>query len=56
MVASEDSDSVLESDLQAHKQCYGLDRVVTTINVVAHKEVIGVGGLSTYLRLAYGCS
>lgn len=46
VVTSEDGDSILEADLKGHQEGHGLDRVVSSINVVAHEEVVGVWELS----------
>ena len=50
MVTSENSQSVLDAHLQSNEQRYGLDRVVATINIISHKQVVGVWGLSTNLE------
>ena len=50
VVASENSESVLEADLQGNKECHSLDRVVTTINVVTHEQVVRIRWLSTNLE------
>jgi len=50
MVASKNSESVLEADFQSDKECHSLDRVVTTIDVVAHEQVVGIRWLSTNLE------
>jgi hypothetical protein len=50
MVTSENSQSVLEAHLQSNEQRYGLDRVVATINIISHEQVVGVWGLSTNLE------
>ncbi len=42
VVAPEDSDSVLEPDLERNKQGDGLDGVVASVDVVAHEEVVGL--------------
>lgn len=46
MVSSEDSDSVLEADLEGDEQGHGLHRVVPSVDVVTHEEVVRVGELS----------
>ena len=50
VVTSENSDSVLEADLECDEESDGLDRVVATIDVVTHEQVVGVGRLSTNLE------
>ena len=50
MVTSENSDSVLKAHLKCDEECDGLDRIVATIDVVTHEEVVGVGRLSTNLE------
>ena len=50
MVTSQNSDSVLEADLKGHQEGYSLNRVVATIDVVTHEEIVGVGGLPSNLE------
>ena len=50
MVASEDSDSVLEAHLECDEQSDSLDTVVAAIDVVTHEEVVRVWGLPTNLE------
>ena len=47
VVASEDGKSILEADLQCDEKSYSLDRVVATVDVIAHEQVVRVGWLST---------
>ena len=47
MIASKNSESILETDLKSNKKCHCLDRVVTTIDVITHEQVVGIGWLST---------
>jgi hypothetical protein len=47
MISSQDSNTVLVSHFQTYQQGYSLDRVIATINIVTHKEVICVRSLST---------
>jgi len=50
VVASQNRDAVLEAHLKAHEQGHSLDRVVPTINVIAHEEVVCVRGTSSNLK------
>ena len=45
MVTSEDSQSISESDLQAYEQGDGLNWIVTSVNVISHEQVVGLGRL-----------
>lgn len=42
VITTEDGDAVLIADLEGNEQGHSLDRVVTTINVVSHEQVVGV--------------
>ena len=44
MVASEDSEPISEPDFQGDKQCDCLNRVISAVDVVAHEQVVCVGG------------
>jgi hypothetical protein len=46
MVASEDGDTMWESNFEGDEEGYGFDGVVASVDVVTHKEVICVGGVS----------
>ena len=50
MVASKDGESVFEADFQRNEESYSLDRVVATVNIIAHEQVVGVGRLSANLE------
>ena len=50
VVTSQDSESILEADLESHEEGDSLDRVVSAVDVVTHEEVVGVGRLSTNLK------
>ena len=50
VVTSEDRDSILKAYLEGYEESDGLDRVVPSVNVIAHEEVVCVGGLSTNLE------
>ena len=50
VVTSQNGDSVLEADLKGHQEGYSLNRVVATIDVVTHEEVVSVRGLSSDLE------
>lgn len=42
VIATEDGDALLVADLQGDEEGDGFDRVIPTIHVVAHEEVVGV--------------
>ena len=50
VVAPQDSDSVLIAHLERDEQSDCLDTIIAAIDVVAHKEVVGVRGLSSNLE------
>ena len=50
MVSSQDGDSVLEADLEGDQKRDSLDRVVTSVYVVSHEEIVGVGRLASDLE------
>ena len=50
MVTSQNGDSVLKADFKGHQEGYSLNRVVATIDVVTHEEVVSVRGLSSDLE------
>ena len=50
VVATEDGDSVGVAHLEGDEKSDSLDRVVATIDVVTHEEIIGVGRLATNLE------
>jgi len=70
VVSSEDCDSVTVADFERHQQSDSLNRVIATIDVIAHEEVVSVWGLATnfekFLQIVelavnitancYGCS
>lgn len=43
VVSAEDGHSVAVPQLEGHEKSDGFDRVVASVNVVAHEEVVGVG-------------
>lgn len=47
VVSAQDSDSVSVAHFQGNKQRYCLHRVVTSIDVVSHEQVVGVWGLAS---------
>ena len=47
VVASKDGESVFEADFQRNEESYSLDRVVATVDVVTHEQVVGVGRLAS---------
>lgn len=50
VVTSKDSESIFKADLEGNEESDSLNRVVTTINVVTHEEIVGVGRLTTNLK------
>jgi hypothetical protein len=50
VVTSQNSDSILVADFEGDEESDGLDGVVTSVNVISHEEVVGVGGLATDLE------
>lgn len=42
MVASQDSDSLWVSNLQGYEQGNCLYRIISTVDIVTHKEVVGI--------------
>ena len=50
VVASEEGDASWVLQLQAHQKLEGLDRVVATINEIAHEHISRVGHLSSVLE------
>lgn len=50
VVPSQDRDSVLEAHFQCDEQSDSLDTIVATIDVIAHKKIVCVGGLPTDLE------
>lgn len=47
VVATEDSNSVLVANLQGDQKRNGLDRVVATIDVIAHEKIVGVRAVAS---------
>ena len=50
VVTAKDSDSVGVAHLECDEKSDSLDRVVATIDVVTHEEVVGVGRLTSNLE------
>ena len=50
MIASEDGDAVLEAHFEAYEQGHCLHRVVASVHVVPHEQVVGVGGAPSDLE------
>lgn len=42
VVATENGDTILVADLECHQQGHSLDRVVATVHIVAHEQIVGV--------------
>lgn len=47
MVSTQDGDTVLVAELEGDQEGDSLDRVVTTIDIVSHEEVVGIGGVAS---------
>ena len=47
MVSSKNGDSVLIADLEGNQQGHSLNRVVSSVHIVSHEEVVSVGWLSS---------
>ena len=43
VISTEDSDAVLEANLERHEQSHRLDRIVAAVHIVAHEEIVRVG-------------
>jgi len=50
VVTAQDRDALLESHFQADEQSDRLHAIVPTIDIVAHKQVVRVGGATTDLK------
>ena len=50
VIASENCDAVLKAHFQANEKCHSLDRVISTIDVISHEQVVCVWGASTDLE------
>jgi hypothetical protein len=50
VVSSEDGDSLRVSDLEGDEKSDGLNRVVTSVNIITHEKVVGIGVGSTNLE------
>lgn len=42
MVSSKNGNSISESNLEQYKKSYRLERIIASINIVSHKQVVGV--------------
>ena len=47
MIAAKDGNTVAVAQLECHEQCHRFDRVVSTVDIIAHEEVIRVWRIST---------
>ena len=47
VVTSENGESILEADLQGNKKSHSLDWIVTTVDIIAHEQIVCVRRLST---------
>lgn len=47
VIPSQDRHSISVSQLECNEQSDSFNRVVSTINIVTHEEVVGVGGVTT---------
>ena len=50
VVSSKDGDSMSKADLECYKECHSLDRVVSSIDVVTHEQVVGIWWTSSDLE------
>ena len=50
VVSSEDSKSVFEANFKGNEKGHSFNRVVTTVDIVAHEQVISIGRLATNLE------
>ena len=50
MVTAENGDSVGEAHLESDKKGDSLNTIITTVDVIAHEEIVGVGRLTTNLE------
>lgn len=50
MITSKDGQSLWISDFQSDKQSDSLNRIIASINVISHEQVIGIRGLSSNLE------
>ena len=50
MITSENGDAILEAHLKGDQERDCLDRVVASIDVVTHEQVVGVRGLPSNLE------
>lgn len=50
VIASEDGNSVRETHFERDEKCDSLNRVVTTVNIVTHEEIVGFGALTSDLE------
>jgi hypothetical protein len=47
MVAPQDGDAIFKAHFQRYQEGHGLDRVVPTVDVVSHQQVVCVWALAT---------
>ena len=50
MITSQNRNTVLEAHLKGDQERHCLDRVVASVDVVTHEQVVGVRGLSSNLE------
>ena len=48
VIPAEDCDSVAVPDFECHQESDRLHRVVPSINIVSHEQVVGVGTVAAY--------
>lgn len=48
VISTEDGDSFAIANLESDEECYSLNRVVSTIDVVAHEQIVCIGRASAY--------
>ena len=47
MISSEDRNSVLVANFQTDKEGHSLDRVIPTVDIITHEQVVGVRWLAS---------
>lgn len=50
MISSKDGDSISKTHLKGNKEGHSLHRVVATIDVISHEEIVSVGRAATDLE------
>ena len=50
MISSEDRNSVLVANFQTDKEGHSLDRVIPTVDIITHEQVVGVRWLASNFK------